>query len=101
MKVDAGKLADLPEGKARVVQVGNRAVAIFKIGDSVYAIDDNCSHRAGPLSEGLLEGLVVRCPWHGARFDLRTGEPLCPPATRPLRRYSVTVNDEGTIFVEG
>ncbi len=54
-----------------------------------FALDNACSHEEGPLAEGEIEGHEVMCPWHGARFDVRTGEVLGPPAYEDLRRCAV------------
>ena len=82
---------ELPVGQAKLVTVGNRKVALFNANGSFYAIDDTCPHRGGPLSEGELEGNVVTCPWHGARFDVTTGSHLTPPAPRDVTVYKVQV----------
>src|ERR687897_2376145 len=59
-----------------------------------YALEDECSHQGGPLGEGdLVDEGVLRCPWHGARFDVRTGEVLDGPAARRARTYPVTADD--------
>ena len=64
-----------------------------------YAIDDTCTHRGGPLSEGEVDGTTVTCPWHGARFDVRNGTVLNPPAAKGVCSYSVRV-DGNDIKVE-
>jgi nitrite reductase/ring-hydroxylating ferredoxin subunit len=66
-------LADLPPGGSRRCQLGSREVAVFRAGDEVFAIDGNCPHRRGPLDGEPLQDFVVTCPWHGWRFDVRTG----------------------------
>jgi 3-phenylpropionate/trans-cinnamate dioxygenase ferredoxin subunit len=60
----------------------------------VYAFADNCSHRDFPLSVGEVDAAscTVTCEWHGAAFDLRTGEPTCPPAFKPIPVYPVRVD---------
>ena len=82
---------EIPPGQAKKVKVGDKEVALFNINGSFCAIDDTCPHRGGPLSEGELHGLEVTCPWHGARFNLSTGEHLCPPANRSVKAYQVQV----------
>ena len=59
--------------------------------EAFYALSDTCTHRGGPLSEGTVEGAEVACPWHGARFDVKTGAVLGPPAAREVRSYPVRV----------
>ncbi len=57
----------------------------------VFALDNTCTHRGGPLAEGEVSGHEVTCPWHGATFDVRTGEVVGPPAQRAVARYGVRV----------
>jgi 3-phenylpropionate/trans-cinnamate dioxygenase ferredoxin subunit len=86
-------LSDLPEGRGVRVEVGNHRVAVFRIGESVYAIGDRCSHAEASLAEGELFGTEVECPRHGSEFDLETGIPGSFPATRPVPVYEVSVVD--------
>ena len=89
MKV--AKTSELTPGKGTVVDVNGKKVALFNVGGSFYAIDDTCTHRGGPLSEGELDDKKVTCPWHGAVFDVTTGEFLGPPAPTGVARYNVRV----------
>jgi nitrite reductase/ring-hydroxylating ferredoxin subunit len=73
-------------------------VAVFFVGGSFFAVEDYCPHRAGPLSEGSRKEAEVSCPWHGARFDLRTGSCLSDQRIRALRTFSVTV-EKGHVYV--
>ena len=86
-------LTELPEGRGVRVEVGDHRVAVFRIGESVYAIGDRCSHAEASLAEGELFGTEVECPRHGSEFDLETGEPGSFPATRPVPVYEVSVVD--------
>jgi 3-phenylpropionate/trans-cinnamate dioxygenase ferredoxin subunit len=70
------------------VPTGN-TVAVVRNGDDWYAVDDECSHAAIPLSEGDVEGCEIECWLHGSRFDLRTGKPTSLPAIRPIAVYPV------------
>jgi|SRR5687768_3070179 nitrite reductase/ring-hydroxylating ferredoxin subunit len=97
--VKLGMLSELPPGTGRHVRLADRAVALFNVDGEVYAIDGSCTHRGGPLGDGQLDGSVVTCPWHGARFDVRTGVVLSPPAPRNAQIYKVSV-DAGAIAVE-
>jgi nitrite reductase/ring-hydroxylating ferredoxin subunit len=85
---------EIPPGQAKKVTVGNHQVALFNVGGTFYAIDNTCTHRGGPLSEGEVEGSQVTCPWHGAQFDLTTGAHLSPPAPRDVAAYKVQVVGE-------
>jgi NADPH-dependent 2,4-dienoyl-CoA reductase/sulfur reductase-like enzyme/nitrite reductase/ring-hydroxylating ferredoxin subunit len=73
-------------------------VVLARTEDDVFAIDAHCSHYHGPLAEGLIVGDTLRCPWHHACFDLRTGEATCAPATAPLSTWKVERKD-GKLFV--
>lgn len=86
--------AEIPEGEGRCVEVEGRRIAVFQVDGRFYALDDECTHQGGPLSEGFLEGGRVVCPWHGACFDLGSGEAVEPPADEPVQAYSVRVNGE-------
>ena len=72
--VDAGALTDLPARGARVLEVGERSIAIFRTSaGAVFAVHDRCPHRGGPLSQGIVHGDCVTCPLHDWVIDLRTG----------------------------
>ena len=99
--VKVAQTGDLPPGKAMCVEVEGEMVALFNVGGTYYAIADTCTHSGGPLSEGDVQGTVVTCPWHGAEFDLVTGEVLAPPAYEGVKAYKVEVKgDEIRIEVE-
>jgi 3-phenylpropionate/trans-cinnamate dioxygenase ferredoxin component len=83
-------ISDLAEGQGKVVQAGGKAIAVFNVGGTVYAIDNTCLHRGGPLGEGELEGSVVTCPWHMWEYDVRTGEKVGAPAVK-VATYPVQV----------
>lgn len=87
-------LGDVPPGTGRQVDAGGRAVAVFNVGGTIYAIAGTCTHKGGPLGEGELDATVVTCPWHGARFDVTTGQVVGPPAGRSVPAYKVVVDGE-------
>ncbi|WP_138473416.1 nitrite reductase small subunit NirD [Poseidonocella sp. HB161398] len=71
---DIGALADIPQRGARVVKTSRGCIAVFRTGaDEVYALDDACPHKGGPLSEGIVHGASVTCPLHNRVFDFATG----------------------------
>lgn len=94
--------AELPPGTATRVILGERAIALFNVEGTVFAVDDRCPHEGGRLSRGVVEGAAVRCPVHGACFALATGAALEPPAGEPMgtpvsrgvRVYRTTVSDD-------
>jgi 3-phenylpropionate/trans-cinnamate dioxygenase ferredoxin component len=82
--------SDLAEGQGKVVQAGAKAIAVFNVAGTVYALDNTCLHRGGPLGEGMLEGSVVTCPWHMWEYDVRTGEKVGAPSIK-VATYPVQV----------
>jgi ferredoxin-NADP reductase/nitrite reductase/ring-hydroxylating ferredoxin subunit len=84
---------DLQEGGLLKVEPGGKPVVLSMVNGKVYAIDAVCSHEGGPLEEGMLEGYEVECPWHGSKFDVRTGEVKNPPAETPQSVYEVKVEN--------
>lgn len=92
--VRAASAADVPAGEARVVEVGGRSIALCHIdGDTIYAIDNVCSHDQGPLGDGSLHDDRVECPRHGALFDVRSGAAKSLPAVRGVSSYPVRIVD--------
>ena len=91
-------ITDLPAGTMRHVTIHGHDVLIANAGGEVFATDDTCTHEDASLSCGVLDGTIVRCPLHGATFDLRDGSPLDEPAEEPLRCHEARVED-GAVFV--
>ncbi|MBM2826576.1 MAG: Dioxygenase, ferredoxin subunit [Dehalococcoidia bacterium] len=89
--VNVGRTGDIEQGAMKLVEVGERKLAIVNVGGKFYAIDNLCSHRGGPLSEGTLEGDVVECPWHGSKFNVATGERLDGPAQGGVQSFTLRV----------
>ena len=97
--VRACALSELAPESALAVEVGRDDVAVVRSGERCYAIADECSHAAIPLSEGDVGDGEIQCYLHGSRFDLQTGEPLGLPATEPVAVYRCeVVGDE--VFVD-
>jgi 3-phenylpropionate/trans-cinnamate dioxygenase ferredoxin subunit len=82
-------LADVPEDGAVGVEVQGTPVAVIRVGGELYALHDVCSHEEVPLSEGDVYDHTVECWLHGSCFDLRTGKPTGPPASKPVPTYPV------------
>lgn len=95
--IPVARLEDLPEDTGTVVEVGDRQVALFRAGAEVYAYENRCLHRGGPVGEGDVEDGVVTCPWHGWQYHVATGENILDRAVR-LARYETIVRD-GEILV--
>ena len=92
-------LGDLVDGTARRVDVAGTPVCVVRIGDTVHAIGDVCSHGDFPLSDGpvWVDECTVECPKHGSAFSLVTGEPTSLPALRPVPVFAVAVEGEDVI----
>lgn len=71
--VSAAKIKDVKEGEGKTVSVNGQEVALFNVEGKFHAIDNSCVHKGGPLGEGMLEGDVVTCPWHGWKYNVKTG----------------------------
>jgi nitrite reductase/ring-hydroxylating ferredoxin subunit len=75
----------------KLVEVAGQKVALFCVDGTCYALSDTCTHKGGPLSKGRVEGATVTCPWHGAKFDIRTGAVQGPPARMGVKSYPVRI----------
>jgi nitrite reductase/ring-hydroxylating ferredoxin subunit len=96
-KVKVANVADVVDGAGLQVDAGGKPLALFKVAGKIYAIDNTCLHRGGPLAEGMLQDKSVACPWHGWRFDVTTGQGLTNPAAK-LATYEVLV-EGADVFV--
>ena len=86
--------SDLAEGEVLGVEIAGRSIALYSADDGIFATDNICTHAYACLSDGWLDGDVIECPLHAARFDIRTGKVLDPPATDDLKIYEVRVVDD-------
>ncbi|MCC6534703.1 MAG: non-heme iron oxygenase ferredoxin subunit [Burkholderiales bacterium] len=89
--VEVARVEDLPAGAWKVVDAGDARIAVFNIDGCYCAIEDLCTHDGGELASGCLDGDVIVCPRHGARFCVRTGEALSAPAFEPTAVFPVRV----------
>lgn len=94
MFVKVATTSEIASEQAKCVDVEGKRIAVFNLNGEFCALDDTCPHRGGPLSEGLIDGEDVVCPWHGARFRIRSGEVTAPPAAQGVARYPVRVTGE-------
>lgn len=85
---------EIQPGERLVVELGRFWVAVFNVDGHYYAIQDLCTHDGGPLAEGELSGCVIECPRHGARFDIRDGRVLSPPAVVDVPVFRVRVQGD-------
>jgi 3-phenylpropionate/trans-cinnamate dioxygenase ferredoxin component len=95
--VRACSVAEVSPGTALAVTVDDVAVAVVRDGEDWYAVYDECSHAAVPLSEGDVEGNLIECWLHGSQFDMRTGKPTSLPATEPVAIYPVRVDGDDVL----
>ena len=109
-------LEEFPPGSRKLVATNGRAIVVFNLGGEFFALANRCPHRGGSLFHGIQTGLVeadepgeycysrrgemVKCPWHGWEFDIRTGKSWCDPARVRIRQFPVSVTP-GAELVEG
>ena len=99
-KIIIGKVADIPPGKMQKVTADGKDILVANIDGSYYAINDTCTHAGASLAEGSLDGTVVTCGWHGAKFDCKTGKlSEFPVKIKDLNSYKIVV-ESGNIFLE-
>ncbi|MEX0865127.1 MAG: non-heme iron oxygenase ferredoxin subunit [Acidimicrobiia bacterium] len=98
MKLAITDFDSLPRESGVRVVIGEHRIAMFRVGDEVFAIGDTCSHAEASLSEGEVFDGAVECPRHGSEFDLRTGKAMTLPATTSVPTYEVSVED-GTVYL--
>jgi 3-phenylpropionate/trans-cinnamate dioxygenase ferredoxin subunit len=113
---DVSTLDAIPPGQRMLVKVGGREIGIFNVGGEYFAVSNRCPHEGASLCKGRVVGLVessepgsyqfsrrgelLRCPWHGWEFDLRTGKSWCEPDRTKVRSYDLKVESGGAL-VEG
>ena len=88
---------DLAPGQIMLADVDDKRIMLVNVDGQYYALQEECTHAACPLSEGNLEGQVIECPCHGSEFDVTTGVALTPPANEPLAMYAVRVEDDNIL----
>src|ERR671919_1661347 len=109
-KYVVGTVEEIAPGSHKIVEVGGRSIGVYNINGEYFAILNRCPHQAGPLCKGNTYGFlksggvgeyeysrpgeIVRCPWHGWEFDVRTGQSWFDPAQVRVRRYEVTIEGE-------
>ena len=90
--------ADFPDSRGVAIEIAGRRLAVFRLGDRVFAVDDRCSHRGFPLNDGTLGATSVRCRTHGACFNLESGAVERGPARRAIRTYRAEIV-EGQVVI--
>ncbi len=97
--VDVGAADAVTESVPLVVELDGRGVIVVRCGEQIYAIEDRCTHDGEPLAGAEIEDCQIICPRHGARFCLRSGAALTPPAYEPVRIFAVR-EQAGRVLVE-
>jgi 3-phenylpropionate/trans-cinnamate dioxygenase ferredoxin subunit len=92
--VTVARVGEIPVGGVKVVRMDDQPLALFHLEGGYFAIEDLCTHDGGPLADGVLDGDVIECPRHGARFNVKTGAVLCLPAVAPVATYAVRVQGD-------
>jgi nitrite reductase (NADH) small subunit len=95
--VVVGNVGDFVSGQGKMVVVHGRHVALFRLGDEFYALDNMCLHRGGPLCDGLIDSDVVTCPWHGWSYEIKTGTMVQDPRVG-VSKHEVKI-EEGAISI--
>ena len=96
---DVAAVEDLFDGASIEVRPQGREIALHCVDGVPYATDNVCTHGAGSLCEGYLEGFEIECPLHQGRFDVRDGRPLCDPVTEAIRVYPVRI-EGGRVWLD-
>ncbi|KQV92194.1 non-heme iron oxygenase ferredoxin subunit [Pelomonas sp. Root1237] len=92
--IDALGRDQLPADDVIGVAVAGRDIAVYTVGDEVYATDNICTHGHARLCDGFLDGHEIECPLHQGKFDVRDGRPMCEPVTEALRSYPVKIDGQ-------
>ncbi|MDB5932924.1 MAG: naphthalene 1,2-dioxygenase [Massilia sp.] len=96
---DVSALADVPDDDVAAVTVGGAELALYGVDGTVFATANICTHGHARLCDGFLDGHEIECPLHQGKFDIRSGQATCQPATEPLRTFPVKI-ENGRVFVD-
>jgi nitrite reductase/ring-hydroxylating ferredoxin subunit len=116
MKVVVARVADFPDGDRKILDVNGRSVGVFRIGDTFYAMRNQCPHHHGPLCIGFImqravsdapgqvemaDGVpLIACPWHGWEYDLETGQSWLGPGHVDARKYDIAIESGAQVLEE-
>ncbi|OGP86859.1 MAG: non-heme iron oxygenase ferredoxin subunit [Deltaproteobacteria bacterium RBG_13_65_10] len=95
--VRVAEVGAIKNGEGISVEIEGKPIAVFHCDGRIYATDNTCPHRGGPLGEGLVDGTVVTCPWHGWEYDVTSGKCLTNPKAR-IRIYPVKVEGNDVLL---
>ena len=94
-------VSDVAAGEMLIVEVEGEEIVLANVDGEIYAFGGECTHKGGPLGEGLLEGDEVECPFHQGRFNVKTGEAVQEPPTDPIPTYQVQLNGDDIMVAKG
>ncbi len=92
-------VAEVPPGTGTRAELAGKAYAVFNLGGRLCVTQDQCTHGPGSLSEGLVEGEEIECPFHAGRFHIPTGKPVAAPCTEPIQCWTAEIID-GTVYID-
>lgn len=95
--VKAAKVAEIRPGETKVVECGGKALALCNADGKVFAVDNTCLHRGGPLGEGFMDGTTLTCPWHAWQYDVTTGQSTVNPQVK-LATYETKIEGEDVLI---
>ena len=99
--VKVARVDEVPPGEMKIVEVEGQEVVLANVDGDIVAFGSECTHRGGPLGEGILTDDVVECPWHGGQFNVRTGEVVSPPPGNPISTFQVQVEGDDVRIAKG
>ena len=89
--------SEVPVGQMKIVKVSGQDVVIANVSGQFFAFTNKCTHVGGPLGRGKLIDNIVQCPWHGSKFDVKTGAVVGPPARTPIQTFEVKVENTNVL----
>lgn len=99
-KVVVGKTSEVKDGKLMHITAGGKEIVVTKLDGNYYGVDNVCTHAGADLHEGELNNNELTCPWHGAKWDIKTGKLISfPQKLKPLQSYKISI-DNDTVYIE-
>jgi naphthalene 1,2-dioxygenase system ferredoxin subunit len=97
--IDVTAAESVPDEEVTGIEAGGKDLALYRIGDEMFATDNICTHGFARLSDGFLDGFEIECPLHQGCFDIRSGKATCPPVSQDIATYPVKI-ENGRVFVD-
>jgi nitrite reductase/ring-hydroxylating ferredoxin subunit len=97
--IEVASVDQIKNGELKVFDVNGESIILINLNGQFYAYKNQCSHMELELTDAEIEGEILTCPWHGAQFDIKTGEVVRLPASEPLEKYEIKV-EGGKIFIK-